>query len=759
MSSPTILGIDLRFGRHADSFELEAEGPVVISGPNGSGKTTLVDAILRTIYGFRRRRTGDAALFEARRPWSGGSYSASIRVRDLAGDVLSWSRDFDTDEVCVRTADGTLLFEGVANPGGAGPTVERYRDVVRSVFGLDDLDDCDRTTTIRQGALLDTTFDGDLLTLAEGGHARVQAALDAIEAAHKELSRQPVVEGGRRLNRDRQLEQTRSALTEARMRLEEAQRADRARGPIVIRLSELEQEEGRLEGELADLEPALRRLFERATAAAVHEAASERLDRLVQLRADLESARRATESAERELTRRAVRGEYPDDFRGTAADLRSAWKRRADLDRQLATTRAGAAWGVWVGGAGAAVLATGTILATRGSIVGWIVGLLGATLGITALVREVVVRRERAAALAERAEIDASVVALLDGVPDSGTVTPATLPDRLDVFEQQDEARRRLAASGSQVGVIAERIRDAADAAGTPGRSIVHLESDARQRLIETEAALTRIDRALPESLPGDLACETESVESAIEAARVRLQEVRGERERLALELAGSARAMVGIAGLEDECELLERRVEELRRSAEAHRAAHRLVREAYAEFREQDEARLVEAVAKRVRLLGRPVLAGFRADEGLSAATVKLEGRRVALDSPELSFGQRHLLKLAIRLGTADFLGVAGLATPLVVDEPFAHLDDRNSAQVWQLLVRIAAERQVIVTTQDSPLLRRLGVSTGIVELADEQHERRATPETRNVLGLSTAEPAVAGQPGGDRALDGGME
>jgi energy-coupling factor transporter ATP-binding protein EcfA2 len=757
VNPPTILRVDLDFGRHADSFELEAQGPVVITGPNGSGKTTLIDAILRTIYGFRRRRTGDAELYQARRPWSGGPYKASLRVRDPAGEELTWSRDFDTDEVCVRTADGTVVFEGEANPGGAGPTIERYRDVVRSVFGLDDLDDCDRTTNIRQGALLDTTFDGDLLALAEGGHARVQAALDEIEAAHKELSRQPVVEGGRRLNRDRQLEQTRAALTEARMRLEEAQRADRARGPIVLRLTDLEQAEERLESELAELEPALRRLFEKATAAAVHEAASERLDRLVQLRADLDDARRAAESAERELTRRAVHGEYPDGFRSTAADLRSAWKRLADLDRQVATTRV-RTWGMWAGGAGAAFLATGAILTIRGSVVGWVVALLGASLGITALVREVVVRRERGAALAECAEVEASVEALLDGVPDSGTVTPATLPDRLDAFERQDEARRQRAASGNQVGVIAGRIREAADAAGTTGRSIVHLESDARQRLIETEAALTRIEKAIPESLPGDLTCETETVESAIASARVRLHEARGERERLALELAGSARATVGISGLEDECELLESRVEELRRSAEAHRAAHRLVREAYAEFREQDEARLVEAVAKRIRLLGKPVLAGFRADDGLCAATVEIEGRRVALDSRELSFGQRHLVKLAIRLGTADFLGVAGLPTPLVVDEPFAHLDDRHSGQVWQLLVGIAAERQVIVTTQETHLLRRLGVSTGVVELADEQRERGATPEPGNVLEFSTAEPAAAGKPGGDRALDGGV-
>ncbi|MFQ5528775.1 MAG: AAA family ATPase [Gemmatimonadota bacterium] len=756
MKSPRIFRVELEFGRHARALDLPATGPVVIAGPNGCGKTTLIDALLRTVYGFRRRRGREAELFQARRPWSGGPYRASVLVRGPAGENLTWSREFETDEVCVRGADGSVLFEGEANPGGGGPTVERYRELVRSVFGLDDLDDCERTTCIRQGALLDTAFDGGLLLLAEGGHARVHSALERIEAAHKELTRQPVADGGRRLNRDRQFEQARTTLAEIRVRLEEAERMDRSRGPIVGRLTELEQEEARLDDELAEFEPALRRLLERAAAIAVKEAAAERLDRLVELRADLDAAHRDAESAERELARRAESGEYPDDFRGRAADLRSAWKRMADLEARSA--RRIGSWWPWVGGAGASVLAAGGFLALEGSVAGWIGLVAGVIVGAWVVGREIVLRRERRAAIAERADIERSAAALLQDVPDATTVTPDTLPDRLEVFEQQDEARRRLAASEKHADLIRRRVREMAETAGTPGRSIIHLESDARQRLVETEGGLRNIEQALPARLPGDVRTEIGTVEPAIEAARARLHEVRTERERLALELAGSARATMGITGLEEEREVLERRVEKLRRSAEAHRAAYRLIREAYTKFREQDESRLVEAVARRIRLLGEPVLAGFRADEGLTGATVEIDGHPVALDSGELSFGQRHLVKLAVRLGTADFLAVAGLATPLIVDEPFAHLDDRHSAQVWQLLGRIADERQVIVTTQNIELLRRLSIGEGVIVLENDGREDRATLEPGNVLGLSTAEPAVAGHSGGDRgASDGG--
>ncbi|MDH3298745.1 MAG: AAA family ATPase, partial [Gemmatimonadota bacterium] len=428
MSAPMIRAVELEFGRHARSFELPDSGPVVIVGPNGCGKTTVVDALFRTVYGFRRRRAGDAELLQARRPWSGGPYRATIRVLDPEGRRLTWSRDFDTDVVCVRDAEGALLYDGEANPGGTGPSVERYRELVRSVFGLDDLDDFERTTCIRQGALMDTAFDDGLLALAEGGHARVRSAIDKIETAHKELSRQPVVEGGRRLNRNRLLDLASHALADTRSRLEEARRADRARGPIVLRLADLEEQEASLGAELGELESALRRLHERATAAAVREAAAERLDRLVQLRADLDAADRDAETAGRELVLRAETGEYPDDFRTRAADLRSAWTRRAALDEQLAAGGIGPA-GWSMGGAGAASLVTGAWFAVRGSVVGWLGMLFGAVAGTWVLVREFAARRVRRDALAERGAVVQNIASLLEEVPDPGTVTPATLPD------------------------------------------------------------------------------------------------------------------------------------------------------------------------------------------------------------------------------------------------------------------------------------------------------------------------------------------
>ena len=718
MNGPVFLKLEMDFGRHAGSYQFPTDGPVVITGANGSGKTTLVDALLRTVYGFRRQRDDESKLLEARRPWASGPYRASVHLRTPDGQDLIWSRDFDTDGVSVRTAEGsTMLFEGEANPGGKGPATETYWNLVRSVFGFDELDDYERTACIRQGELLGTAFGGNLLTLAEGGHARVRAAQHQIEEEHKALTREPVMPGATRLRKDRRLELAQSALADTRAQLDETRHAEGVRGPTVQNVTELEAEEARLERDLIELESARSLLLKRETAVAEVEAAQERADRLVQLKADMDGAERDTGSAEGELDHRAVHGRYPDDFRTRAAELRSAFKRLDELDKMKAATRS-SPWIRVAGIAGAVAVAVGGFFVFQGATVGWIGVISGSIIAGGLFVRQTLLRRARQRTGALRTEIERSVARLLVDVPNPGTLTSATLPDRLEDFERQDEARRRLADSRKQIETLARRVREIAEAAGTPGRTLILLADDAQQRLREAKSLLHGLQAALPDRLPDDVRLDSNSVDAAVGERRTRLQEVRSERQRLAMQLATSARTALGVARLEEECEVLQSRVEETRRLAEAYRAAHALIRGGYEEFREQDESRLVEAILNRIQSLGASGLAEFRSDAGLTDPTVELGGRRVALDSLELSFGERHLVQLAVRLGTADFLGTAGIAVPLVVDEPFAHLDDRHSAQVWLLLVRIADERQVIVTTQETQLLDRLGVTTGLIEL-----------------------------------------
>ncbi|MFQ5742618.1 MAG: hypothetical protein ACE5HV_03390 [Acidobacteriota bacterium] len=99
-----------------------------------------------------------------------------------------------------------------------------------------------------------------------------------------------------------------------------------------------------------------------------------------------------------------------------------------------------------------------------------------------------------------------------------------------------------------------------------------------------------------------------------------------------------------------------------------------------------------------------------------LTSTTLRSCGRTLPLAYRPLSYGEYFATLLAIRLGSTDFLAGLGICPPLILDEPFDHLDESCAAQVWQLLSRIATERQVIVATHDSLLLSQLGVTPDLL-------------------------------------------
>ena len=96
--------------------------------------------------------------------------------------------------------------------------------------------------------------------------------------------------------------------------------------------------------------------------------------------------------------------------------------------------------------------------------------------------------------------------------------------------------------------------------------------------------------------------------------------------------------------------------------------------------------------------------------------ARLRAFDRALPIASPPLSYGEHHAAALAIRIGAADFLAVNGIEPPLLVDEPVAYLDPDRAAHAWELLTRIAEQRQVIIATQDRLVLEHLGVEPTVV-------------------------------------------
>ncbi len=729
MNGPAFLEVELAFGVHRRKWTLSPEGPTLIAGPNGSGKSTLIDGLLRTVYGFHRRKPGDRMLSDARRPWDGEAFRSSVRVRTDDGNVLGWSRDHGTDEVRVVRADGEVLFEGEANPGGSGSSDRPYWDLVERTFGLEKIEDYARTAWVAQGDMLETEFGQELLALAEGGHARLNVALDSIKQRHKALTKRAVHPDERKMPADGLLEEDRRKRARLEEALAEARGAERDYRSAEERLAAVDAEAEEAKAELQRLESARTELAERRRLDAESEAARGRLDHLLDLKGELDAATNEAREAEARCADLAEFLDYPDDFPALVDRLRSTRSDEAELagaieaDRERVAAVRPRAAGTLLPAAGiafAAVLALLPLLTGLEELArlgAWAAALAVLILAIFGLWRTAERRgtyRTRTLQLEERRSALRKTRERLDGllaaVPGGARLGPAELDDRLERFREAREAARRREEARRRQREAARRVKESADAQAAPGRTLPRLIEDARRRLAEIDVERRQLSAAA-ETGEGRTPPTERALDDALRRVRDRSGALQEEREELRIRLDRASRILADAAHLERELRDVERRIDENERTARALRAAFALLRDGYEEFREHDESRLVDAIAGRLEALGQPSLGDFRVGPGLTEPTVSLGGRTLSIDSPALSHGQRHLVMLAVRLGAADFLASGDVAVPLVVDEPFAHLDDRNASRVWQLLDRIARERQVVVATQEVDLLAKLGV------------------------------------------------
>ena len=269
----------------------------------------------------------------------------------------------------------------------------------------------------------------------------------------------------------------------------------------------------------------------------------------------------------------------------------------------------------------------------------------------------------------------------------------------------------------------------------------------------EARTALARLQLRLEEQpsvplLPPGVDSTVPAVEAARDERRLRRNALSEEHTRLNVELLDLGRASEDVFALERELSELHDRVAETESEVSVRRFSWELVRDAYEEFRATDQDRLLGAVNARLDGLSEGRLGPVEAAGDLSSARVGLAGRSVRLDSPPLSFGEKHIVLLAIRLGAADFLATDGTSHPLLVDEPFTHLDEVRSREVWDLLVKLAADRQVIVTTQDRLVLDHLGIQPDI-DLVAPGDAKRSRPLKSGPSDRESRGPARPATPG----------
>lgn len=746
--------VELEYGCHASGrLPIPAkEAPLVLAGPNGAGKSTLLEGIVRTIFGFNRRLQSDSDHLEARRPWRSGECVGRVALTDREGRAWEIRRDFEASEVEVRPlGDDGQIWRGDGNPAATNAEATEYRRRLEELLGFSDRSTYEATACIQQGQLSGTRLSEDLLRVAAGGYGDVDEAQERLKDGYRRVTRRPLEPGARAATKDRELEGVQGRIAELRSDLRRAEDAEERRGPLLRELEETKARRIVLQREMDRLEEARRPLAARRQSELERDAARGRQQALSGSLARLRDARERWRTAEGDWREVEAGPLYPDDFGERLAALELLWAHessqeadRAELERTTARLEV-PEWMRRGAPVGAGVAALGLLLAIFGpTLLGVVLLAGGAAAGVLLHSRrrdlEAEIRRRKQAlaeAEAELRSVRAQIARKREGVPDGESITAATAPERRHAFERQRERAEARTESLRELGrevAEAERLLGNGDAAADGEESGAAASGDdaaalgaraealaealragveaARDAAARCELALSQaVSPSLPEGVNPDLA----AVERAYRERRLedgRLSERLRDLDRRLLEEGSGVESPVA---LRDRLAGLEERRAELELSAEAYRAAHALLREAYAEFRERDQERLLSRISDRLLELSGGDLGPLEAAGPLSEARVRVGGRSCALASPPLSYGEYHTVLLAIRLGATDFLAAGGVRPPLIVDEPFAFLDEERARHLWRLLSRVSRERQVILSTQDMPMLDRLGVSPDV--------------------------------------------
>jgi uncharacterized protein YhaN len=338
-------------------------------------------------------------------------------------------------------------------------------------------------------------------------------------------------------------------------------------------------------------------------------------------------------------------------------------------------------------------------------------------------------------ALRRRKGARTQVRELLNGIPQGKALGPGNRQRALTRYHEQRRAEARLQAARRG---LSEAIREARSAlaevedaprprsskdpratgvAVRARRLAARMDEAAARVRDRLTAGRSEIDRIgeLSLALPPDVPPTEESVAKALRqrrAERSKAQETLGE---VAQELMERGTPSESAEALQSQLASLEPRRAALAQKAEVLEAAHALILDAYDDFRDRDQDRLADRVSEQVHRLSDGRMDSIHVAGSLDEARVRIEGRLVPMCTPPLSFGEFHALQLGVRLGAAEFLAGMGILPPLLVDEPFAHLDSSRAEAVWRLLCDVSGTRQVIITTQDARLLESLGIDPDI--------------------------------------------
>ncbi len=713
------------FGRLRDREFAFGPGLTIVHGPNEAGKSTLHAALSASAFGLTpggRRKPAHTAVIERHRPWQADRYASSLELERGDGRRVRLDWDFDRQSFAVIDA---ATGADLTSDHGAGTSPEVLTQTLHGVAR----DAYLRVGCVGQDEL--ARIDGDASDVCEAieraaGQSQAQSGSQA--AVDRLRARRKLVAG---LNRNQanplpraeaQVAHLRAELGDAIAARAEAEHLSAERDQAAEQTTALDR---RIRGLEFALEGArwrwMRARVEKAetveqqlvAASAVAqtsatlsagfrpvpgvEGAREHYEHLLPSRTQLERDR---EEAQRALDQlRAPLPESPDPIAGPSP----------------------AGW--IVAGAGAIAVVAGLVVSLILVLAGAVAVAAGAAVAMSARkaharrIDEARAQRERA--VAERREqamgyeVELGKIAAAQAEFDSARARLATL---LDAGSSDPEA---LAQSLANYAARAEA-------------HVTQTEAERRRELARNELATLLGEKSLEQARSECLNLERtlNGHRNAPGADRdpadieSELKNLRGRREQTAVNQSGLAataierlRLVPDAGALQEQLDAAEEEVRRLQRAEAVLKLAESELEQTMAETYRDFAPRLNAALERN---LLRATSGRYRTAYVADDLSVRLEAPETGavIDVGQLSTGTQRLVYLVQRLELVQLIAPSAEPLPVLLDEPFAHLDPERMRAALEVLADLAGERQIVVFTTQSEAAEMAPPGTVVITL-----------------------------------------
>jgi exonuclease SbcC len=257
--------------------------------------------------------------------------------------------------------------------------------------------------------------------------------------------------------------------------------------------------------------------------------------------------------------------------------------------------------------------------------------------------------------------------------------------------------------------------------------------------VVEAEDARAAARRAAEEFVADEIRDADGAAERLDEAA---LRDVRAAARRAA-EAAGAAegslaeraRGLPPVSEAEERVDRADRELARVRQLAETLALTSRFLTEAQRRTHEE----IAMALAGTVRRWLPEVSGGRYTDVVVDPRELRVQvcgPTRQWRDAARLSYGTAEQVYLLLRLALVEHLSEPGTRCPLLLDDVTVHADERRTAHLLDLLLRVSAQRQVILFTQQEQVRRWAHARLGGVD-GDEVDRRYAVRELEPLTAL----------------------